>query len=230
MPLNSFQQPIGEPLTGFQAGALPTLTSLEGQTVRIEKLAAEHLTDLYPFYGPTARPEDFTYLSIEPFQTIDEFEPYFHKMVQSRDPYYLAIRSQETHRVIGTFSLMRIDATNRVVEVGWVLFSRELQKTRMATEAHYLLMRYVFEELSYRRYEWKCDALNQPSRKAATRLGFTYEGTFRQAVVYKERNRDTAWFSILDSEWKTNKQRLENWLADSNFDHSGQQKQSLSDL
>lgn len=151
-------------------------------------------------------------------------------MVQSSDPYYLAIRSQETNRVIGTFSLMRIDTANRVAEVGWVLFSRELQKTRMATEAHYLLMRHVFEELGYRRYEWKCDALNQRSRKAATRLGFTYEGTFRQLVVYKERNRDTAWFSILDNEWEMNKQRLESWLSDSNFDHSGQQKQALSDF
>lgn len=114
--------------------------------------------------------------------------------------------------------------------MGWVIYSDELQQTRQATEAHYLVMKYVFETLKYRRYEWKCDHLNQPSRQAAKRLGFTHEGTFRQALVYKGRNRDTDWFSMLDKEWPKRKQRLENWLADRNFDANGQQLTSLSHI
>ena len=117
-----------------------------------------------------------------------------------------------------------------VIEVGAVTYSPALQKTRMATEAQYLLARYVFEDLGYRRYEWKCDALNQASRKAAERLGFTYEGCFRQAVVYKGRTRDTDWLSIIDQEWPEIKQRLEAWLDPSNFDANGQQKQALREI
>lgn len=125
---------------------------------------------------------------------------------------------------------MRMDQANRVIEVGAVTYSPALKKTRMATEAQYLLARYVFEDLSYRRYEWKCDALNQASRKAAERLGFTYEGCFRQALVYKGRTRDTDWLSIIDQEWPAIKERFEAWLDPTNFDENGQQKQSLADM
>ncbi|WP_105247957.1 GNAT family N-acetyltransferase [Streptococcus suis] len=156
------------------------------------------------------------------------FQDYFQTLLNSTDPYYFAIIDQATNQAVGTFALMRIDTSHRSIEVGWVIFSPQLQRTRQATEAHYLLMNYVFEELGYRRYEWKCDSLNQASQAAAKRLGFTYEGTFRQALVYKGRNRDTAWFSLLDHEWPDRKHALENWLADSNFDGQGQQKQPLS--
>ena len=114
--------------------------------------------------------------------------------------------------------------------MGWVFYSPQLQASKMATEAQFLVMQYVFENLKYRRYEWKCDSLNQASKNAAKRLGFSYEGTFRQALVYKNRNRDTDWFSILDKEWPNQKERFIKWLDDSNFDENGKQKKSLQDL
>ncbi len=227
MPINSFGQEIGMPLPYYTCGERPSLETIQGHTVRLEKLSLHHADDLYQFYGPSAKKADWTYLPIEPFADRDSFQAYFQKMIASFDPYYLAIVDKTTNQAIGSFALMRIDPT-RVIEVGWVLFSPQLQRTRQATEAHYLLMNYVFEELGYRRYEWKCDSLNQASQAAAKRLGFTYEGTFRQALVYKGRNRDTAWFSLLDHEWPDRKRALENWLKDSNFDDQGQQKQPLS--
>ena len=125
---------------------------------------------------------------------------------------------------------MRMDPTNGVIEVGFVTFSPLLKRTPISTEAQYLLMAHVFDELGYRRYEWKCDSLNAPSRAAAERLGFKFEGIFRQATVYKGRNRDTAWFSILDTEWPAQKQAFQAWLAAENFDEQGQQRKSLGDL
>ena len=214
MPYNEFGQALGQDLPSFSAGSLPEIEVLSGQTVRIEKLALRHEADLYPIYGP--------------FQNQEDFHRFFEKMVQSSDPYYLAIVDQASNRAVGTFALMRIDAAHRVIEMGWVVYSSELQRSRQATEAQYLVMKYVFESLGYRRYEWKCDQLNQASYQAALRLGFQYEGTFRQALVYKGRNRDTAWFSLLDSEWPNRKNALETWLSDSNFDEKGKQKTSLS--
>ncbi|MGC1910050.1 MAG: GNAT family protein, partial [Candidatus Dormiibacterota bacterium] len=148
----------------------------------------------------------------------------------SDNPLYFAILDGDTKRARGWASLMRIEPQHRCVEVGYILYTPALQRTRGATEAMYLLARYVFEELGYRRYEWKCDSLNAPSWRAALRLGFTYEGVFRQHMIIKGRNRDTAWFSILDSEWAARKARLEEWLEPSNFDTQGQQKLALSDL
>lgn len=124
---------------------------------------------------------------------------------------------------------MAITPKNRSVEMGRVILAPALQKTRAATEAQYLLMEYVFEDLNYRRYEWKCDSLNRPSANAAMRLGFTYEGRFRNHAIYKGRSRDTDWFSIIDSEWSVLKKRFENWLSPENFDEQGQQKRSLRD-
>ena len=131
---------------------------------------------------------------------------------------------------MGTVALSAHDPLNGVVEMAWVTYSPRLQRTVAATEAQYLLMKYVFDDLGYRRYQWKCDSLNAPSRKAARRLGFTFEGIHRQAIVYKERSRDTAWYSIIDSEWPIVKRSLEAWLAPDNFDEGGQQIQSLSNL
>ncbi|KAJ4580343.1 hypothetical protein HRR83_003291 [Exophiala dermatitidis] len=125
---------------------------------------------------------------------------------------------------------MRIDPNHRVVEVGNILFSPALQRTRAATEAMYLLARYVFEDLGYRRYEWKCDNLNLPSKRAAIRLGFTFEGVFRKHMVYKGRSRDTAWFAMVDEDWPVIKKAFEDWLRDENFDESGRQKRRLEDL
>ena len=228
MPYNEFGQPLGQALPSFTAGSLPEIEVLSGQTVRIEKLAQTHEADLYPLYGPDAPRHNWTYMPIDPFQNWEDFHGYFEKMVQSSDPYYLAIVDQRSNRAVGTFALMRMDAANRVLEMGWVVYSIDLQRSRQATEAQYLVMKYVFENLGYRRYEWKCDQLNQASYHAALRLGFRHEGTFRQALVYKGRNRDTAWFSLLDSEWPSRKKALETWLADSNFDENGRQKTALT--
>lgn len=228
MPINSFGQEIGLPLPHYSSGERPSLDILQGKTVRLEKLGPQHADNLYQFYGSNAKKADWTYLALEPFGNRATFQDYFQTLLDSTDPYYFAIIDQATNLAVGTFALMRIDTNHRSIEVGWVIFSPKLQRTRQATEAHYLLMNYVFEELGYRRYEWKCDSLNQASQVAANRLGFTYEGTFRQALVYKKRNRDTAWFSLLDHEWPDRRRSLENWLKDSNFDDQGQQKQPLS--
>jgi RimJ/RimL family protein N-acetyltransferase len=136
----------------------------------------------------------------------------------------------DTPKAVGVASLMRMDLPNRVIEVGNILFTTALQRTPAATEAMYLLARYVFEDLGFRRYEWKCNGLNAPSRRAAERLGFIYEGTFRQHMIVRGRNRDTAWFSMLDSEWPSVKRGFESWLDTSNFQSDGKQKKKLEDL
>jgi RimJ/RimL family protein N-acetyltransferase len=135
---------------------------------------------------------------------------------------------QATGNAVGTLSLMRIDPAHGAIEVGNVTFSPLMKRTPVSTEAQYLLMKFVFDALGYRRYEWKCDALNAPSRQAALRLGFSFEGIFRQAVIYKGRSRDTAWFSIIDSEWPARRAAFERWLAADNFDASGQQRSKLA--
>ncbi len=135
--------------------------------------------------------------------------------------------NKETKQPLGIFSLMRIDQENGVIEVGHINFSVALRKTRMSTEAHYLLALYVFEGLQYRRYEWKCDSLNAPSNKTAKRLGFQYEGTFRNNQIYKQRSRNTNWFSMLKEEWSFHKQAITQWLAEENFDDNGVQIQKL---
>jgi RimJ/RimL family protein N-acetyltransferase len=151
-------------------------------------------------------------------------------MAAGADPMFHAIIDLTTGKPVGVATLMRIDAANGVIETGHLNYSPLLQHQPAATEAMYLLMRRVFDELGYRRYEWKCDSLNAPSRAAAQRLGFKYEGTFRQHMVPKGRNRDTAWFSILDTEWPGLKLGFEQWLAPSNFDAEGRQRRSLRDF
>ncbi|OBR63769.1 acetyltransferase [Paenibacillus oryzae] len=229
MRYNQFNQPIGDPVpNAAQHGQLPDIKKLSGAYCFLEKLNAEkHLDDLYKVYGPDSPLENWTYLSMEPVQSKSEVKELLIKREASADPYYLTIINKQTNEAVGTFALMRIDPVNRSIEVGWVVYSNQLKRTRIATEAQYLLAKYVFEELEYRRYEWKCDSLNQPSRNAALRLGFTYEGTFRNAVIYKDRSRDTAWFSILDTEWPEIKARFEAWLAEDNFDEAGNQRRSL---
>jgi RimJ/RimL family protein N-acetyltransferase len=141
---------------------------------------------------------------------------------------FFAIVPAETEAAVGYASLMRIDPANGVIEVGNVMFSPALQRTPSATEAMYLMARYVFEELGYRRYEWKCNAVNLPSRRAAERLGFTFEGVFRQHMVIKGQNRDTAWYAMLDGEWPERKRAFEAWLAPENFDAEGRQRRGLT--
>ena len=228
MPVNEYGQIIGESVVGHTSGKLPAIDFLEGRYARIEALSVEkHAEDLLAVYGPDTPREMWTYLFQEPVADMEELVNLLNQMLARKDRFFYAILDRETGKSLGTFSLMRIDQNNRVIEVGTVIFSPELRGTRIGTEAQYLLARYVFEELNYRRYEWKCDALNLPSRKAAERLGFIYEGTFRQAVIYKGRTRDTDWLSMIDKDWPQVKARLESWLRPDNFDENGQQLKSL---
>ena len=181
MTINEYNQPIGETLPNFSLGEMPTIKVLEGVYCQLEHLSAEkHLDNLSEFYlEANTNPADWTYLFLSPLKDKEELRTLLTKQEASADPYYFSIVSKETGKAIGTFSLMRIEPKYRVIEVGAVTYSDTLKHTRIATEAQYLLAKYVFETLQYRRYEWKCDSLNMLSRRAAERLGFIYEGTFR---------------------------------------------------
>jgi RimJ/RimL family protein N-acetyltransferase len=172
---------------------------------------------------------NWTYLPYGPFNDRADYHAWVEQIAKADDPFFHAIVDRSTKKAIGVASLMRIDPLNGVIEVGHINYSPLLQGTSAATEAMFLLMRRVFDELGYRRYEWKCNSLNGPSRAAALRLGFQYEGLFRQAAVVKGRNRDTAWYSIIDREWPALKRAYQAWLSPDNFTHTGAQLLRLSD-
>ncbi|WP_447919113.1 GNAT family N-acetyltransferase [Achromobacter aegrifaciens] len=229
--VNAFQQPIGPDMTGWTARARPPLTPIVGRYCRLEPLSAErHAADLYQAFSQAPDDSDWTYMSVGPFADLAAYREFAEKAQAGNDPLHHAIIDLETGRAIGTLALMRIDPANGVIEVGFVSFSRQLKRTRIATEAQFLLMSRAFDELGYRRYEWKCDSLNAPSRAAAARLGFEFEGIFRQATVYKGRSRDTAWFSIVDGEWPALRAAYERWLSPDNFDAQGRQQRGLAEL
>jgi len=221
-------QPVGLPVADPTAGPRPGPVTLKGRYGRVEKLKPDHAADLWSVFG--GHDALWTYIATAgPFPSSDAFAPFIATRAGSNDPYAYAI-VDASDRAIGYFTLMRIDPGARVIEVGHVMYSPALQRTPLGTEAQYLLARYVFETLGYRRYEWKCDSLNAASRRAALRYGFIYEGTFRQNVIAKGRNRDNAWFSMLDSEWPARKANFERWLDPENFDGQGRQKVSLTAL
>lgn len=227
-PQDEYGQPVGDSLPGWLPARRPGPTVLPGRYCTLEPLDPDrHAADLHAAYSEALDDRDWTYLSFGPFRTIESYRAWADTAAQSRDPRQFAVVSRATGRALGTLALMRQDPDNGVIEVGTVALSRALQRTPASTEAQYLLMRHVFEDLGYRRYEWKCDSLNAPSRRAALRLGFTYEGTFRQAVVYRGRNRDTAWYSMLDGEWPRARSAFERWLRPENFDAEGMQREPL---
>lgn len=218
--------PIG-PLVDPVAPVRPARVSLAGRFVSLQPLDAER--DSLVLWEAVRGEENqdlWRYLAYGPFVGVDEFRASLKKNSASSDSLLFAILNDGNVR--GHAALMRIVPEDRCIEVGNVLFSPSLQRTPAATEAMYLLAHYVFDELHYRRYEWKCDALNAASRRAALRLGFQFEGIFRQHRIVKGRNRDTAWFSMLDSEWPERKANFERWLAPENFDAAGNQIHSLS--
>jgi len=228
--LNEYQQPVGEPLPDWTPRSYPERVTLQGRFCRLEPLESlRHGDELLTAWRKAEDGRDWTYLFSGPF-TDEGFRAYLAQAEASRDPLHFAVIDRQSGQAVGTLALMRIEPAHGVLEVGHVTFSPALKRTAAATESHFLLMRYVFEQLGYRRYEWKCDSLHVLSRRAAERLGFSYEGLFRQAIVYKGRTRDTAWFSIIDSEWPTLRQAFVRWLAESNFDEHGTQRQSLSVL
>jgi RimJ/RimL family protein N-acetyltransferase len=202
-----------------------------GRWCRVEPLDVDrHAAELHDANRDDVDGRNWTYLGSEPFDDVNAYRAWLTKMSAAGDPMFHAIVDVSSGKAIGLASFLRIDPANGVIEVGHINYSPRLQRTIAATEAMALMMRRVFDELGYRRYEWKCDVLNAPSRAAAERLGFTFEGVFRQALVYKGRNRDTAWYSIVDHEWPALRDAFAAWLAPSNFDESGAQRRSLGDL
>ena len=225
---NEYGQPIGEPVPGWRPVPLPDAARLDGRTCRLERLDADrHADDLYAAYAEAPDGRDWTYLDTGPYPTRESYREWARAAAARADPLHYAVIDAASGQAVGTLSLLRQDPTFGVIEVGWVMFSRRLQRTPISTEAQALLMAYVFDELGYRRYEWKCDSLNEPSRRAALRLGFSFEGTFRSNVVYRGRNRDTAWFSITAPEWPRLRAGFEAWLDPANFDRDGRQRTAL---
>ncbi|WP_249605486.1 GNAT family protein [Chromobacterium sp. IRSSSOUMB001] len=225
--VNALGQAVGLPVSEWREAAWPPKTDLRGKFCRLEPLQAErHGPGLFASMGADAEGRNWTYLSYGPFAAYADFSDWLAEQQRQRDPHFYAIVDAVSGEALGVAAYLRIDPKMGCIEVGHLNFSPLLQRRPAATEAMYLLMRQAFA-LGYRRYEWKCDALNQPSQRAALRLGFRFEGLFRQAMVYKGRNRDTAWFSVLDHEWPALRQGFENWLSADNFDAAGGQRQTL---
>jgi len=221
--------PVG-PEVDTTPAQYPPHTTLHGRFVTLEPLTIAHTDDLFSVLGGAEHAYLWTYMFDGPFLDIASFRSSIAVKVQSRDPLYFAVCSTATREAIGLVTLMRIDVVNRSIEVGCITFGPPLQRSSGATECMYLLARLVFEELGYRRYEWKCHNLNSKSKKAATRLGFSFEGLFRQCIITKGRNRDTAWFSMLDGEWPVIKEAFVKWLDAGNFDAEGHQIVGLSEI
>jgi len=229
--INELGQPIGDALPGWSPPPFPPHTALTGRYSRLEPLdAGRHARDLWEAQLDDPQGLRWTYLFHGPYAERAGYEKWLQEAQGSRDPQFYAIVDVADGRAAGTCAYMRIEPKHGVIEIGNIWLSSRLARTRAATEAMYLLMANAFT-LGYRRYEWKCDSCNLPSRAAATRLGFTYEGMFRQAIVNKGRNRDTAWFAIIDGDWRGGLQAAYlRWLEPGNFGADARQKSSLSAL
>ncbi|KAB2657748.1 GNAT family N-acetyltransferase [Brucella tritici] len=209
----------------------PERKVLEGRYVRLEPLdPKKHGDELFAASSVADADQRFTWLFEFPPATREEFEPWLEKVAKSEDPLFFAVVDKASGKVAGRQTLMRIDPTHGVIEIGNIYWGPLISRKPAATEAQFLFMQYIFDELGYRRYEWKCHNENEPSKRAAERFGFSFEGIFRQHMVAKGKNRDTAWFSILDSEWPALKKAYQAWLAPENFDSDGQQKKKLEEF
>jgi RimJ/RimL family protein N-acetyltransferase len=227
---NALGQPVGPPVPGWKGAERPPRTAMAGRYCRVEPIdPARHAEDLYRANALDPSRRNFTYLTVGPFDSFEAYREWMVSAVASEDPLWLAILDADSGKAVGVATFMRIDSRNGAIEVGNLNFSPLLQRKPAATEAMYLMMKRAFE-LGYRRYEWKCDSLNAPSRAAAQRLGFSYEGIFRQASVYKGRSRDTAWYAMVDSEWPELDRAFRRWLDPANFDAQGRQRIRLSEL
>ncbi|MEO8108194.1 MAG: GNAT family protein [Actinomycetes bacterium] len=221
---NSIGQSVGEVLHAWTGAQFPSPEPIVGRYCRVEPLdPRRHTDDLFEANITDPTGANWTYLPYGPFATLDAYEAWVASVSASDDPMFFAIVDLETQKASGVASLLRTSTEDGSTEVGHINFSPLLQRTRASTESMYLLMARVFDVWGYRRYEWKCNALNAPSMAAARRLGFTFEGTHRKAKVVKGRNRDTAWFSITDEEWPTIRARFQRWLEPTNFDDAGRQ-------
>jgi RimJ/RimL family protein N-acetyltransferase len=227
--MNAFGQPVGFAVPGWRPPPRPGRTELVGRHCRLAPIdPARHAAALFQAYALDADAREWTYLPYGPFADAPAYERWIRDTCLGDDPLFFAILDA-AGRAVGVASYLRIDPPSGAIEVGHLRFSSVLQRTPAATEALYLMMRHAFA-LGYRRYEWKCDALNAPSRRAAARLGLSFEGVFRQATVYKGRNRDTAWFAATDRDWPALQPAFERWLDPANFDAAGRQRLRLSDL
>jgi RimJ/RimL family protein N-acetyltransferase len=226
---NELGQPIGFALPAWKAPPFPPHAALTGRFCRLEPLqASRHARDLWEAQSEDETGSRWTYSYNGPFADFAAFEKWMTGIESSRDPQFYAIVVDG--KAVGSASYLRIDPKNGVIEVGHIYYSPRLARTRAATEALYLFASNAFA-LGYRRFEWKCDSCNLPSRAAAVRYGFTYEGMFRQAIVYKDRNRDTCWFAIIDRDWRAGLEAAYlRWLEPANFDAAGNQKLRFSDL
>ena len=223
-------QPIGFSLGDWIPPVRPPAEPMIGRYCRLERLDADRdARPLFDAYALDSEDHDWTYLAQGPFENYAEFHTWLSDMAKLDDPFFFTIIDAASQTGVGVASYLRITPPAGSIEVGHIHYSPLLQRKPAATEAMYLMMKQAFE-FGYRRYEWKCDALNSPSRIAAQRLGLSYEGIFRQATVYKQRNRDTAWYAAIDREWPYLKQAFEQWLDPNNFDNDGNQKTRLSML
>ena len=221
---------LGEEIIGWNNPKRPDAIMLKGRYVDLEPLDCKrHAKDLFAAYSEDLEKRVWDYLPYGPFISEAAYSSWITKNASSDDLCFFAIRDLRDCRCVGVASYLRINPAHGTIEVGHIAFSPLLQSTVGATEAMYLMMKWVFEQ-GYRRYEWKCDALNIRSRRAAQRFGFSYEGIFRQAAIVKSHNRDTAWFAVIDKEWPILKSAYEAWLGENNFDQQGKQKQSLSSM
>jgi RimJ/RimL family protein N-acetyltransferase len=224
---DAFGQPVGFPVEEWSPRQRPPRTAMEGRWCRVEPVSVErHAADLFDANSDDAEGRNWTYLPVDAPRTLEAYCQWLATMAGD-DPMLHAIVDARTERAVGVAAYLRVDPANGSIEVGHINYSPRLQRTAAATEGMFLMMRRVFEDLGYRRYEWKCDSLNSRSRAAAERLGFQFEGVFRQALVYKGRNRDTAWYSMLDRDWPRLKTEYERWLQPQNFDTEGKQRTPL---
>jgi RimJ/RimL family protein N-acetyltransferase len=227
---NEFGQPIGFPLPGWKPVPRPPRDPLEGRYARLEAIDPDrHAADLFAANAADSSGRSWTYLSYGPFDTLASYRAWIKADCLGEDPLFFAIVDKASGRPAGVASYLRIAPSSGSIEVGHIHYSPGLKRTPAATEAMYLMMKTAFE-LGYRRYEWKCDVLNQASRAAAQRLGLSFEGIFRQATVYKGRNRDTAWYAAIDAEWPALREAFLAWLNPANFDAEGRQRIRLADL
>lgn len=218
-------------LIDFTPRPLPERKNLEGRFVCLEPLSAQrHLEGLFFASHQPDGDTRFQWLFENAPKTKEELRNWMEKVETLNDPMFFVVIDRQNGAIDGRQALMRIDTTNGVIEIGHIYWGPHMQRSRKATEAFFLFATYVFDALGYRRLEWKCNNENAPSKKAAKRFGFTFEGLFRQHMIQKGKNRDTAWFSILDEEWKWLKQAYQDWLQPDNFDEYGKQKQTLSDF
>ncbi|NRP86422.1 hypothetical protein GFPCMMHI_02327 [Ensifer adhaerens] len=207
----------------------PERITLEGRYVRIEPLdPARHGAELFASAQAPGAEDRFRYLFEDAPADYAAFSPWLEKSASSTDPLFFAVIDKRTGRAEGRKALMRIDSTHGVIEIGSILWGPAIARSRATTETLYLFASYVFDTLGYRRFEWKCNNLNEPSKRAAERFGFTFEGIFRQHMVAKGLNRDTAWFAMIDADWPRLKAGYERWLSPENFDEVGQQKSKLT--